>query len=375
MDSNNGHSTTTKEIWDLPTRLFHWVLVITITGSWLSRDVLHFQAHLFFGYLLFFLLLFRILWGFIGATYSQFRHFFYPWQDVKNHLQQVIEGEPSQYDGHNPAGSWMIFLLLGMLLLITITGIITLGGEEQSGPLQTWVSISTGIFIHSIHQILAWLLLALISIHLAGVLIEQWISRRSLIRAMMVGHHDRNRTSRQSQLIAIIITLIFPALSYSLSTMTEDDSHQIYTAQDFTKHAAYPLWQEECGGCHSLHHPSLLPARSWNRMMAQQQDHFDEDLALDSETSQQIRSYLIRFNTTLAHTEAAWRISDSIQANETPLQITNTLFWKETHQEIPSAILDHPSTGGRAQCDRCHQDAVDGTFRNRAIQIPDEANI
>lgn len=104
--------------------------------------------------------------------------------------------------------------------------------------------------------------------------------------------------------------------------------------------------------------------------MKQQQNHFDEDLAIETGDKLEISHYLQQFAAEQSSSEASWRINNSIPAIETPLQITTTHFWKETHREIDPALWDHPAVGGKIHCDGCHQDATDGTFRDQMIVLP-----
>src|SRR5579863_5025168 len=102
-------------IWDLPVRLFHWTLVILIFTSWLSSRMLWMRLHVFCGLSILTLLLFRIVWGFIGSDTARFTHFLKSPIEAIRHLIQLPRREPDTEVGHNAAGGWMVLGLLGLL--------------------------------------------------------------------------------------------------------------------------------------------------------------------------------------------------------------------------------------------------------------------
>lgn len=371
MKSETKHNHTDALIWDLPLRVFHWLLPPTITTAWLTTDAIYFEAHLFSGYLLVFLVLFRLIWGFIGNPYAQFRHFAHPWSTVRNHLHHLLQREPTTAPGHNPAAGWMVFILLGVLLSIAMTGLLTLGGEERSGPLQGIISIESGAMMHQVHNGLAWFLIMLIPLHLIGIAVERQVSKRKLVRAMITGGYHAVRPIPAGSHMALISGLLLtsPVLALWLS-LTEDELSPIYLNRTWENHPNHLLWQSECSACHTLHHPSLLPARSWQRMMDQSEHHFEEDLALDEEDHKKITKFLTLHAAEQAHSEAAWKISNSIPYDSTPLQITSSIYWKEKHHDLSPALWELPSIGNKIHCDGCHQDAATGHFSDRAIELP-----
>ena len=367
-----------REIWDLPIRIFHWMLVAAVTTAWLTTSTLYFELHLFTGYLILLLLGFRLLWGFFGGFHSRFHNLLHPWRAVQHHLKQLVKGKHSQKPGHNPAGSWMILLILGLLSLISASGLLALGGEEQLGPLAGLLSIELGAHFHTLHQWLAWGLISLIPIHLAGILIETIWGKRSLISAMVTGREalhfssaelPAERSRLHSGLTALLLTST-PLWALWIITIQPEQHPPLYHTVALEQHQDYALWQEECGGCHTLHHPSLLPQRSWQTMLERQQDHFEEDLSLDRETIIQMQHFLTHFAAEQARSEAAWKIPQSIPPTDAPLRITETGYWKRKHASINSEIWHLPSVNGKLNCDACHLDAAEGYFQDHAVQIP-----
>ena len=362
-------------VWDLPVRIFHWILATCFATAWLTLDSRYLDIHVFAGYLLGGLILFRLIWGFIGSQYARFSSFCHGPDQVRNHLHGLIQHRPAHYVGHTPTGSWAIYLLLIVGASITVTGLLTLGGEERHGPLAGWLSFDQGDSAHSIHELLAWLMLGLASIHILGVLLESLLQRENLIAAMINGHKpdDGHSTSIQCHSgvgLLMLSAILIAGFSWFQGYLyaTPDQPYRPFIGPQLADNA---LWREECGSCHLAYHPVLLPARSWQRIMFEQSSHFGEDLFLEQESINEIESFLTAHAAELALTEAAWKIDRSIPEDENPIRITETGYWLEKHQGLPKSIWQRPDIIGR-NCSACHLDAGEGTFEDAAMRIPDE---
>ncbi|WJW74303.1 cytochrome b/b6 domain-containing protein [Thiohalobacter sp. IOR34] len=120
-------------VWDAPLRLFHWALAASFTLAWLLRSDQTLHLHLLAGYLFSALLLFRLLWGVIGGRHARFRDFLYGPGAVLDYLKALLRGRARRHPGHNPAGSWAVFAMLGLGILIGITGLLTLARILHQG--------------------------------------------------------------------------------------------------------------------------------------------------------------------------------------------------------------------------------------------------
>src|SRR3989304_271504 len=128
-------------VWDVPTRLFHWLLAISFAAAWLpSEDDRQLSVHTFFGYLMLGLIGFRLIWGVAGGHYARFTSFLYSPTSGLAYLRQALSGSGASYLGHNPAGSQAVYLLLALGLAVCISGLFTQGGEEQQGAAAGLVS-------------------------------------------------------------------------------------------------------------------------------------------------------------------------------------------------------------------------------------------
>lgn len=358
-------------IWDLPTRLFHWALAFSFAGAWLTSESDPWLAvHVFLGYLMLGLVSFRLLWGVIGSPYARFRTFWFGPRAALAYLRQLLRGQAARHIGHNPAGSLAIYLLLLFTVAIGVSGILTLGGEEQHGLAAAWLNVAQGQQMKTLHEAAAIGMLLLVLCHVAGVLVESWLHRENLVRSMLTGQKlagttpplTRPRTGVASVMLGLMLVFaagwFWPAgksLAPSLA----------FTGSQLADNA---LWREECGNCHLAFHPSLLPARAWTQLLAGQAQHFGTDLALDEPTRQALQDFLTANAAERQQTEAAVKIMQSLAPGATPLRITDTPYWINKHRAITPAQWVKPSVKSKANCAACHQDAEAGTFEDGAIR-------
>ena len=185
---------TKLPVWDVPTRVFHWSLVTLVAVAWATTESdsgFVFQIHLLAGYLVLGLIIFRLIWGFVGTRYARFREFVRPWSTVRDYTKRLMSLRPPHSIGHNPLGGWMIVLLLVCIAGIVVTGLF--GGEarsgqlEQAGPLAHYLSTAVASDLKEIHEALFNILLVLVGIHVAGIITDIVLTRDNLIRAMITG--------------------------------------------------------------------------------------------------------------------------------------------------------------------------------------------
>jgi cytochrome b len=379
LQKNNGNREIKVRVWDIPVRLFHWTLASCFVIAWLTLDNRYLDIHVFAGYLVGGLILFRILWGFIGGPYARFSNFSFNWHEVKDYLRGVLNRRPVHFIGHNPAGSWAIYLLLGLSLLIVISGLLTFGGEEQQGPFAGFLNYPQGILAHDLHEWLAWLMLGMVVIHVIGILVESLLHRENLVTAMLTGYktssvdamHTRSHWNVGAALLVISIT----AGLYWFEGYLTETPEQPYQPFHGPVLPDNQRWREECGSCHLAFHPSLLPARSWKVMMQEQAYHFEEDLFLEQGVVKEIEAFLVENAAEQGLTEAAWKINRSIAKTAILLRITKAPYWIKKHQEIPDAAWEHPKVNGKINCATCHLDAKAGTFEDAAMHLPSDIEV
>jgi cytochrome b len=362
-------------IWDLPTRLFHWLLVGNLIIIWWSqRDSRYADIHVFSGYLFLGLLGFRLLWGMVGSRYANFRSFAFGWSAVWNYLKTLFTPQRQHFLGHNPAGSWAVLAMLGVGLLVSFTGILTLGSENRHGPLAGLFNFAQGEVFHQIHWVTAWVMLGLIGIHIAGVLVASRLHRENLTKAMITGFKmappEQVNVPRHGVVAIVMLGLgLVSGGGYFRGYVTQTDEHP-YLPFVGPQLPANAVWRKECGDCHLAYHPALLPARSWQRTWGEQHKHFGEDLLLEEETLAELRSFALNNAADRALTKTAWKISRTTPASQSPLRITETPYWVARHSSIAAEVWQRAKVESKANCGACHFDAVQGTFEAAAMQLP-----
>jgi cytochrome b len=165
-----------QKVWDLPVRLLHWSLVLTVAMSWLTSSRTG-PAHEYWGYGAGAIVCARLLWGFVGSRHARFAQFLRGIRPTLQYARAVVAQRAPRYLGHNPLGGWMVLALLACLVALTFTG---------------WLA-TTDMFwgyawLVQLHEAMGWTLLGLITLHVAGVLFTSWQHRENLIAAILSGY-------------------------------------------------------------------------------------------------------------------------------------------------------------------------------------------
>jgi len=175
-------------VWDLPTRVFHWALALCIVALIISGmiggDAM--EWHLKFGYCALSLLVFRIVWGFIGGHWSRFKQFLYSPLTILDYMRGITKHEHEV--GHNPLGSLSVWGLLMLVVVQVGTGLMSDDEIATQGPLAKFVSSTTSGFATSYHKHWGkWVLIALVTLHIIAVLYYLAKKKKNLIRPMILG--------------------------------------------------------------------------------------------------------------------------------------------------------------------------------------------
>lgn len=212
-------------VWDLPTRLFHMglalcVLALVITGNIGGNAMVwHFRL----GYAVLTLLLFRLVWGFLGGHWSR-------WSSLSIHPRSIMaylrSSSRTLYAGHNPLGSLSVLALLGMLVLQVGTGMISDDEIANAGPFVPWVSSSVSALATHWHtETGKRLLLVLIALHLVAIWFYRRFKKQHLTKAMVLGDQwfseavTPSRDDGLARCLALVVFLACAALIYALSLM------------------------------------------------------------------------------------------------------------------------------------------------------------
>jgi cytochrome b len=174
-------------VWDLPTRLFHWLVVILVAAAYMTWRLDWMEWHAGAGDALLALLLWRLLWGFFGSETARFRYFLASPVAAARHLAHVARREPDLVPGHNPAGGWMVLVLLALLLGQTISGIYVDNDVANDGPLTGLVPARIADMITTAHALLWDALMAAAAVHVLAIVVYAAAKRQNLLLPMVTG--------------------------------------------------------------------------------------------------------------------------------------------------------------------------------------------
>ena len=177
------------KVWDLPIRLFHWILTLLFafqiaTGLRGGDDM---KWHVWSGYAVLALVLFRILWGFAGSTHARFASFIAGPGRAWRFARRLFSREAVPQLGHNPLAGWMVLALIASFLVQAVTGLFAFDGVATSGPLAAQVSSDTTNRLSKVHDWNANLLLVLVGLHVAAAVFHLVVKREDLVTPMFTG--------------------------------------------------------------------------------------------------------------------------------------------------------------------------------------------
>ena len=186
-------------VWDLPTRLFHWLFAVAFVAAYiLEGDDDQLGWHSYMGYLVFGLVIFRLVWGYVGGSYSRFSSFPINLATAWRYLKDLRAGTGEHFIGHNPAGAIAIYALLALGLLTAISGMALLGADRNIGPMAGVFSATSEHTIKEIHEFFSNAMLLVVLVHIGGVVIGSLRHRENLPRAMVTGY--KATTQRESEI-------------------------------------------------------------------------------------------------------------------------------------------------------------------------------
>jgi len=224
IDDRVDESATDVEhrVWDLPVRVFHWTLVLAIIAAFVTNrlGVAYFKYHVWCGYTVLVLILFRIVWGIVGTKHARFASFLRGPQATLRYVAKLLRGRDQHYAGHNPLGAWMIVTLLGTLGMQALLGLFADDEIFNTGPLSGYVSHDVSLRLTSLHRTLFYWIIGAIAIHIFAVLAHSSFKQENLVKAMMTGRKSAQAATSRDQIhssrtwLAVLVTI---ALSVGLA--------------------------------------------------------------------------------------------------------------------------------------------------------------
>ena len=219
-ESLQPNTVKTRDVWDLPTRLFHWALVISVATSLMSEELGNMDIHVISGHAVLALILFRIVWGFIGGRHARFSDFIKGPKAVLQYAKSMFSGSHSTTIGHNPLGALSVIALLGILAIQAGTGLFANDDILVEGPLFGLVTKETSDMLTYYHGLSSNILYGLIVLHFAAVGFYTFKGHK-IIGAMVYGKKE-NVTEPDagdvpingSVIVAIIVLAISAAIAW-----------------------------------------------------------------------------------------------------------------------------------------------------------------
>lgn len=210
-------------VWDVPTRLFHWLIVLLLPACYITAEAGLMEWHFRSGFALLALVLFRVIWGFLGSDTARFRRFLVSPRAALRHLASLRAREPDTQVGHNAAGGWMV---LGMLLLIGIQIGSGLCAHDDldlyEGPLVKYISDRASDLAIAIHTWNVWVLIAAVALHILAIAVYALVKKQNLVRPMITGKKRLPAATRAPRLIgparAIVVLVVSAGVALVVAT-------------------------------------------------------------------------------------------------------------------------------------------------------------
>lgn len=191
-----------SKIYDLPTRIFHWMFVGSFVGAFIIAKVVDddssvYVYHMLLGFVLTFLVLFRLIWGGIGSRYAKFSSFQLAPRKLVGYFKQMLTGNTEHNAGHNPASSWAALVMMGLSLGLAVTGIMMAQKINKE-------------FVEEIHELFANLFLLVSIGHVMGIFFHSIIHRDNIALSMIHGMKQELKVEgikKNHVLVALILVL------------------------------------------------------------------------------------------------------------------------------------------------------------------------
>jgi len=363
-------------VWPIGTRIIHWMMAISFTGAFITsfyENLLH--NHVALGFIFLIIIIYRIIWGFIGPRYATFKTFKLSLPQLKYYFIEKIQNRWRRIPaGHNPASSWFTIWALGVGSIIVISGLLLYGIQEAKG----FFSFLNSEHIHHVdilgyfHKYASYLFLFWVILHITGVMIEQFWHKTGMVFCMITGYKktDGEDTQVKKSLAFFAYAMIFIATATYFFIISSN--YNFLTMRKYTNVSykdLHPVFVKECGECHSPYPPFLLPQRSWEKIMAGLDNHFGEkitDANITVTAQYSIKEFLIANSAETSTREVSVKIMKSL-GERRPKAITKTPYWRETHKDIPESAFKDKDIKDKSNCKACHKDFEYGNLDDMNI--------
>ncbi len=373
-------------VWPIYTRIIHWLIASSFTLAFLfSLKERLLNLHVAVGIIFGLMLVYRILWGFIGPQYARFSTFKLSLAKLKFYFVEKVQNRWREIPaGHNPASSWFTLIVLGLGSIISITGLLLYGVQEGKGYLgflndeyYMHMFILSDIHIYASYTLLVWVI-----IHISGVLVEQFYHKTNMIFAMITGYKKAKGEDSKIGKYKSGLTYIFLLISAMVFFVSTDGRNNPFVVSKYTqidyKHESFTYYSE-CGACHKPYPPFMLPRSSWDRIKGGLKNHFGEEISptmKKGENRISLNDQTVIFNYLKANSadnntrEISVKVMKSLDGARGRKSITKIQFWKDTHANISPHIFKSQKVKRKANCFACHINFEKGMMEDIDIKIP-----
>ena len=221
---DSGGLTSRRLVWDLPLRVFHWLFAGAVAACWITAKVGFdwMQYHFYLGYLVIGLLIFRVIWGFIGPHHARFSSFLEKPSAIQAYARHLFHRNSTPSVGHNPIGGLMVILMLLLAVVQVSTGLFSTDAVIWTGPYYPLVKHSTASLLSSIHSVNQNIILGAVGLHILAIIYYRAYKKQSLVSAMFTGYKPAALVSPQqaissSQLLkAVVVCAVAACVVYVL---------------------------------------------------------------------------------------------------------------------------------------------------------------
>lgn len=366
-------------VWPLCTRIIHWIIASSFFLSFITSFYHHlFKWHLSFGLIFGIVLLFRLVWGFVGPNYATFKTFKLSLKELQDYFAQKVKDRWRKiHAGHNAASSWFTLIVLGFGSWIVLSGFVLQGVQEGSGVLSflnpSYFYLSSSLF--TLHSLLSYVLFGWAIIHIIGVLIEQFYHKTHMLFAMISGYKKADGMDAQVSMVRHLFAYGVIVLSGVTLYCVAHNDEIFLTQSRFEKRnfqVENPTFYEKCSKCHKTYPPFMLPHDSWVRLMDGLENHFGEQILENNITKSEqstIKEYLLAHSAETSTHKVAFKTLDSL-GDMRPISMSKVPYWRESHKSIDKNILKSLPIKNASNCFACHPDFEYGIFDNTRIHIP-----
>jgi cytochrome b len=368
-------------VWNLSARIIHWMIAISFTLAFITsfyENMLH--DHVALGFIFGIMIIYRIIWGFIGPEYAQFRHFMLKPKDFIFYFKEKIQNRWRKIPaGHNPASSWYTIWAMVMGTIIVVSGLLLYGIQEAKGLLSYLNDTYTGYIgiLEIIHQYAAYIFVTWVVIHITGVLIEQFWHKTHMVFAMITGYkrtEGEDTTVSKPLMFFAFSFIVMGVLTYLFIVSSNYNFLTTQKFNDIDYEVEHPLYFNKCGGdngkCHKPYPSYILPQKSWKRIMSSLDNHRGIKITeanISKAKQEAILKFLLNNSAESSTREASVKMLSSL-GKRRPKAITKTPYWRETHRNIPRAVYKTKEVKDKSNCFACHKDFEYGNLDDMNIK-------